>query len=56
MLERKRQAKTYQPVGNEDEAELGIIEEEDEEDEVGESSTGKVHSSTGPQIDGEVGK
>ncbi|KAF3934264.1 hypothetical protein ABW19_dt0201098 [Dactylella cylindrospora] len=56
MLERKRQAKTssYHVVGNE-EAELGIIEEEDEEeDEAGPSGTGKVSSSTGPQINGET--
>ncbi|KAF3906432.1 hypothetical protein ABW20_dc0105472 [Dactylellina cionopaga] len=53
MLERKRQAKqaTYHVVGNE-EAELGIIEEEDEGDE--DVHGGQVSSSTGPQINGET--
>ncbi|EPS44608.1 hypothetical protein H072_1407 [Dactylellina haptotyla CBS 200.50] len=50
MLERKRQAKqaNYHVVGNE-EAELGIIEEEDEGEE-----EGHVSSTTGPQINGET--
>ncbi|KAF3157078.1 hypothetical protein TWF569_003986 [Orbilia oligospora] len=52
MLERKRQAKqaSYHAVGNE-EAELGIIEEEDENED---SLHGHVSSSTGPQINGET--
>ncbi|KAK6349867.1 hypothetical protein TWF696_006129 [Orbilia brochopaga] len=53
MLDRKRQAKnaSYHVVGNE-EAELGVIAEEDEGD--AEAQNGQASSSTGPQINGET--
>ncbi|EWC45575.1 hypothetical protein DRE_05433 [Drechslerella stenobrocha 248] len=58
MLDRKRQAKTasYHVVGNE-EAELGIIpeEEEDEAPDDLEAQNGHASSSIGPQINGETG-
>lgn len=55
MLDRKRQAKnaSYHAVGNE-EAELGIIEEEDEGDVDAQGQNGQPSSSTGPQINGET--